>query len=122
MFWFAGIWELWYIFNTYIVYDNEKIIFSRYYAKEEKKKKDKTELLISDVIKIGFPRDLEIDVKEEILVGAYGIYVSQEICFLLKDGRIISFNTRPYTKKQCREILSLFSCEIGDSLGRALRL
>lgn len=122
IFMIIGLFVPWQFFATYYECDGSKMIFSRYYAKDEKMRKNKIEFDIDDVIKIGFPKDLEISIQEEKLKGVYGVYISQEINFILKNGDIISFNARPYSKKQCRELITIFSCVKGELLSKALGL
>lgn len=108
--------------NTYIIYDSDKLIISRYYAKNGKMKKNILEIYINEVEFIGFCNDLKIRQIEESLSSHIGTYTPQEICFKLKSGKIVSLNAKPYSKKQCIEILNLFKCNKGKTLSRALNL
>lgn len=121
-FYLATLLAPWQIINTYVEYTDTFIIFSRYYAKRKTLVMDQTRFHIADVSKIGFPKDLSIPAQEKALYGPHGAYKSQEIDFLLHNGKIISWNARPYTKRQCQKILSLFpnAIELGTQLRKAL--
>lgn len=122
LFWIAALFVPWQLIYTYVECDNVNMIFSRYYVKNGKAKKDQTRFSLNDVIKIGFTRELGLPPQEEILSSAYGTYISQEICFILKNGDIVSFNARPYSKKQCRLIVNTCNCVKGKILCNTLRL
>lgn len=77
---------------------------------------------ISEVITIGFPNELGISMQEGIAHGRYGTYHSQEIEFVLKNGHIVPLNVRPYTKRQCRRLVSLFQCKKTQRLINTLGL
>ncbi len=124
IFYIAIIFVPWQFWNTYIDIEDESVIFCRYYANKKGLSKNKVKFLKHDVVKIGFPSEISISSQEPTLVGSNGIYSSQEIIFLLKNGSIISFNARPYTKKQCRKLLAFFPANVekGACLCKTLKL
>ncbi|MDD3361081.1 MAG: hypothetical protein PHW34_05340 [Hespellia sp.] len=122
IFTFFAILLPWNIWNTYIEIDGQQIIFSRYFQAEGHRRKRKDVFKISEVITIGFPNELGISTQEETVHGKYGTYAAQEIDFLLKSSEIVPFNAKPYTKKQCRKLFGLFSCEKKQQVTKALDL
>ncbi|MDD3403584.1 MAG: hypothetical protein PHQ72_09545 [Hespellia sp.] len=120
---FIAILTPWNLLNTYIDVNGQQIIVSRYYQETKHRRRKRKDVFdISEVIAIGWPNELGISIQEAKVDGRYGTYAAQEIDFLLKSGEIIPFNAKPYTKKQCRRLLSLFSCEKKKRLSKALGL
>lgn len=122
IFYLCAICAPWHIWNTYIETDGLQIIFSRYFCANDFMRKRTDKINISEVVTIGFPNELGISMQEEIAHGRYGTYCSQEIDFLLKSGNIIPLNARPYTKRQCRRLVSLFLCKKEQRLINTLGL
>ena len=95
--------------KTYIRIENDVIIFGRYYCFDGKSLiKNVSMLNINEVIRIGFPADLNIKMQEKMCGGFYGNYRSQEIDFETKTN-IIALNARPYTRKQFRLLMHIIS-------------
>ncbi|MDD2979843.1 MAG: hypothetical protein PHN80_07715 [Hespellia sp.] len=119
---FIALLTPWNLFNTYIDINGQQIIFSRYFQERKHRRKRKDVFSISEVIAIGWSSELGISMREAKAHGRSGTYAAQEIDFLLKSGEIIPLNVRPYTKNQCRRLLSLFPCEKKKRLSKALEL
>ncbi len=124
---FITIFLPWQYLNTYIDIEADSIKISRYFNINNKMKKDIVCFKMSDVKSIGYPKDLDIELQEDVLLslGMYsGIYISQEIDFILKNNKIIPFNARPYKKTQIINFINLFPKDviIGKSLSKDLKL
>lgn len=105
LFLFACLFAPWYLLHTYVLFEDDAIVFSRYYAFTGKTtKRDVTDIKIADIQEVGFPSDLKIRRKESLQSYAHGTYIPQEIDFKTRD-RIVAFNARPYTKGQIRHLL-----------------
>lgn len=113
--------------KTYVQIHKDTVTFSRYYCFDGKSlKRDVTTFSIKRVRHIGFPEDWDIPAQEKAIQGAYGVYVSQEILFETEEA-VISFNARPYTKKQIRLFLDRLRSEnpsvvCGDRLAKIIAL
>ncbi|MGM0218066.1 hypothetical protein [Enterococcus sp. AZ126] len=97
----------WRFVNTYYIMNEDSLIISRYYAKENAeelyRKVDK--LGFNTLIKFGLPTDIGSTRLEPIIHGPKGTYKSQEIQFLFKDKTIVAWNVRPYTKKTTEAVV-----------------
>lgn len=113
----------WRFMNTYYILKKDMLIISRYYArknaKEFEKKIDKLDL--DKLVKFGLPKDIVSTKIEPIIRGSKGTYRSQEIQFLFKDGTIIAWNIRPYTKKQLRLLAELLYLKTNVKASGALQ-
>lgn len=102
----------WQCFNTSIRINKRQIEFNRYFCTKGKLIRNTTDFMIDSVQKIGFPCDFMIKQQEESLNGLYGTYSPQEIVFILSDKKVVSLNARPYTKRQIKTMLKVFSTNI----------
>lgn len=92
----------WRFINTYIILEDNKITFNRYYAINERQfKKNNDGITLRDLQEIGLPSELRVVRQESVQNGAYGTYSPQEIDFKTK-FEIIALNTKPYTRKQIK--------------------
>lgn len=99
----------WRFMNTYYIMKKDKLIISRYYARNNAKEFNKRveHLELKKLIKFGFPKDLGTTIQEPTIRGRKGTYISQEVQFLFEDKSIVAWNVRPYTKKQIRQLAEL---------------
>ena len=117
----------WRIKNTYYSIDGDNLIISRYFLQNETAKmKHKIDCInLKKLHSFGFPRDLKTNMIEPVIISGAGVYVSQEIQFLLNDKTIIPWNVRPYSKKQIitlsKYIFDNYSIKPGKYLGKAIK-
>ncbi|MEI5995110.1 hypothetical protein [Candidatus Enterococcus mansonii] len=118
----------WRFINTYYVLSDDNFTISRYYARKNSTSFDRKvdTLDLKKLVKFGLPKDLGTALQEPTCHGAKGTYISQEIQFLFEDGTIISWNVRPYTKKQLRQLVALIylRCQVTacERLQKVLRI
>jgi hypothetical protein len=95
----------WRFINTYIILEDNKVTFNRYYAINERQFRNKNdEITLGDIQEIGFSSEVKVKRQESVQNGAYGIYSPQEIDFKTK-FEILALNTKPYTRKQIRYLI-----------------
>ncbi|WP_444641575.1 hypothetical protein ACRQU7_14950 [Caproiciproducens sp. R1] len=115
----------WRFINTYIILEDNKVTFNRYYAINERQFRNKNdEITLGDIQEIGFSSEVKVKRQESVQNGAYGIYSPQEIDFKTK-FEILALNTKPYTRKQIRYLIEFIDSKnknvlIGKRLTKAI--
>lgn len=112
----------WRFINTFYTLDENKFTISRYYAEKSgdfKKRIDTIDL--SQLDRYGFPNDVGTGPIEGRIKGTAeqggGQYIPEEVHFVMKNNKAISWNVRPYTKKQCREVAKYIDDKFGIKPG-----
>lgn len=104
----------WRLTKTYVILSDSSITISAYYAQRNGTFKYKKYIFdYEQLLKFGFPNELKIKKQEPSISGSYGAYSSQEVDFLLLDGKAIPWNARPFTKKQVKTICEIIFKYIG---------
>ena len=115
----------WRFINTYFLLDRENILISRYYAEKDGSFHLKKDIVnLREIIKYGFSEEFG-SIQEPIPAGGYGVYISQEIQFVLDGDAIIPWNVRPYTRKQIKKLADYIYSEHSicpsDKLKKSIR-
>ncbi|GEM_PF-1243087 len=115
----------WRFINTYIILEDNKVTFNRYYAINERQFRNKNdEITLGDIQEIGFPSEVKVKRQESVQNGVYGTYSPQEIDFKTK-FEIIALNTKPYTRKRIKCLIEFIDSKnknvlIGKRLTKAI--
>lgn len=100
----------WRFFNTFYILEEGRLTLSRYYSQPSGKFKRRVDTVeLDQLVEYGFPGDVGTKPMEATVEGASELggsytYVSQEVHFVTRDRKVISWNVRPYSKKQCRRL------------------
>lgn len=95
----------WRYINTYFAFDDSVLYLSGYYAQKKggRFRKQLYVIELNTLDSFGFTKEYGRSTIEPIIAGAVGVYMSQEVVFLLSEDTIIPWNVRPFTRRQIKK-------------------
>lgn len=126
MYYIATVFLPWRFGKTFIEIEKDMLTINRYFAKGGKLQLTSSTIPTESIKGIGFPHDFHLSGIEEKLKGKNGMYyIPQEILFVT-DEKNVSWNVRPYTKKQVRmlieELHNKLPVQVGTGLAKSIKL